>query len=62
MTTDPETLHNLAVAAGASVLGDGPEYHYILSQDQLRDFLVAATLPPCPVPLPLGVLDVISAK
>lgn len=47
---DAETLHRLAVAAGATVLGDPP--HYLLDPDQLRAVIEAARVPPCPVPLP----------
>lgn len=53
MTDDD--LHDLAVAAGAMVLGDeGTRQQYLLDLSQLRALLAPrrVVVPPCPVPLP----------
>ena len=53
--TDADPLHDLAVSAGAMVLGEeGSTQHYLFTLEQLAWLLdmPAPAVPPCPIPPP----------
>ena len=52
--TDADPLHDLAVSAGAMVLGEeGSTQHYLFTLEQVAELMrLTSPVPPCPIPAP----------